>query len=491
MITLIGFGNASAATTYYISKSAGSDSNNGTSKSTPWAHFPGQDGATSNAATYQPVAGDQFILKGGDTWTGSEVGWNSNNWSNSGTQANPIYIGVDRTWFTGGSWVRPKFDCQTTACGTHDGGGIFWLSKDWVILDNFEVTGYQQGSTGNAIFGVGANNDEVKNMYIHGFSRSSATVNSNCFVNNWSGGGGNGTKFDFNVCDGSDSPNKDFMGGILHADQAYNNVLRYVYNGINGVATDFHGNLVENNYTSASGDHCNEVRITGAQTGNTVYIYNNVIRNGNCSGGMTIYSLADTNNTTSVEYVYNNVIYNNVGEQGGIVSGGHLPTGTYYTFNNTIDNPPGYCIGNGETTTSSTTHYANNHCISSGVFCQNAGTNCINDGGNLQQTEGQASANVGVHFDQYKSSETYAYSPVVSTNSTVGGGVNLTSYCSGNVAALCSDTTYASYDSVNHVVVMRSVNPRPASGAWDIGSYLFNGGDRPPNPPTALSVVIH
>src|ERR1700735_490420 len=57
--------------TYYISKSTGSDSNSASaaqSKSSPWAHLPGMASCTSNCAAYSPVPGDQFILKGGDTW---------------------------------------------------------------------------------------------------------------------------------------------------------------------------------------------------------------------------------------------------------------------------------------------------------------------------------------------------------------------------------------------------------------------------------------
>src|SRR6267142_1721560 len=68
LLTFAGLGNASAATTHYISKSTGSDSNNGTAKTSPWAHLPGMPSCTANCASYTPGAGDQFILMGGDTW---------------------------------------------------------------------------------------------------------------------------------------------------------------------------------------------------------------------------------------------------------------------------------------------------------------------------------------------------------------------------------------------------------------------------------------
>jgi len=60
---------------------------------------------------------------------------------------------------------------------------------------------------------------------------------------------------------------------------------------------------------------------------------------------------------------------------------------------------------------------------------------------------------------------------------TIAAGTNLSNLCAGNGGplpnALCSDIVG---------------NPRPASGAWDIGAYQSNPG---PNPPTSLSVTVH
>lgn len=67
-------------TTYYISYSAGNDSNNGTSTSTPWKTF-----TKANTVTFQP--GDQILLKCGDTWSGVTFFPIGN-----GTSANPILI---------------------------------------------------------------------------------------------------------------------------------------------------------------------------------------------------------------------------------------------------------------------------------------------------------------------------------------------------------------------------------------------------------------
>jgi parallel beta-helix repeat protein len=69
---------------FYVSSSTGSDSNNGTSPSTPWAHHPWDSNRTGNAAcTLAP--GNTVYMYGGDTW------YNGNfTTAQSGTSGNPI-----------------------------------------------------------------------------------------------------------------------------------------------------------------------------------------------------------------------------------------------------------------------------------------------------------------------------------------------------------------------------------------------------------------
>lgn len=464
-----------AVNTHYISTSTGgaSDSNNGTAKATPWLHTPGMPGCTANCASYVPQAGDNFILKGGDTWPAASLGIN---WQWNGTTSQRIYIGVDKTWFSGASWVRPIFDCQGTGCASNQFGNIIWMAGNATTLDNIEMTGYKQSASGNLV-GAFGNDNEIENMYMHGWSRTagSSGVNSFALSNNFSSGGALRTKMHDNVIDGSDSPNQDFFGGILHGDQVYNNVVRFVYNGMNGNFNDVHGNLVENNFTATSGDHCNMIFVQAPFTGTTVYVYNNVVRHGGLScSGSTLWILGNASCSTCNSFVYNNVLYDNEGDfDSGITIGSHPAqggTGTYFVDNNTIDTPRGPCVGNGESPPRSVTHYANMHCITSGVTCGNTGTTCTNDGGNLQQTEAVANA------AGYTAGQTYAYSPIAANSPTVGAGTNLTGSCTGSVTALCSDTTYATYDTVNHAVVLRIVNARPGAGAWDTGAYEFAGG---------------
>jgi hypothetical protein len=77
VILLLEFSALAEATTYYVSSSAGSDSNNGTSAGTAW-----QTVAKVNAQTLLP--GDSVLFRRGDVWNESLVP------SASGAAGNPI-----------------------------------------------------------------------------------------------------------------------------------------------------------------------------------------------------------------------------------------------------------------------------------------------------------------------------------------------------------------------------------------------------------------
>jgi hypothetical protein len=92
-------GKSARATTYYVDYVNGSDSNNGTSKSSPWKHAPGMlgltpsgsstgDGCSSNCASYTPAAGDQIILKGGVVWPYTVFPFK---WTWNGTSSTSLY----------------------------------------------------------------------------------------------------------------------------------------------------------------------------------------------------------------------------------------------------------------------------------------------------------------------------------------------------------------------------------------------------------------
>jgi hypothetical protein len=169
------------ATTYYIGAN-GSDSYDGTEKTHttgstgPFLHAPGMPNCASSCAAVTPAAGDSYIFRGGDTWHRSASTSDSTDvpiggqwtWSWSGTSgscsfpnttSSCIYVGVDVTWFSGGSFARPQINLDNplwvnsthqdgshigwvTACTYNDSGITGWdLTGRYVIIDNFEFLG--------------------------------------------------------------------------------------------------------------------------------------------------------------------------------------------------------------------------------------------------------------------------------------------------------------------------------------------------------------
>jgi hypothetical protein len=364
---------------------------------------------------------------------------------------------------------------------------MFFVGGSYVTVDNIEFTGLRAASNGQVI-GVLATNSEIEHNYIHGITRSASLIEYSISLNISNGASAVvPAMFHDNVIDNSDSANLDFLGGISHGDQVYNNVIRYVYNGMNGNFNQIYGNVVEDNYTSVSGDHCNLIFVQNLLSGTTLLAYNNIVdqKLSGCSGGATLWLIGNGPSacTTCITYAFNNLIYDTSGNFNpqGLITAGHQSSGnqgTFYIFNNTVQPDTGFCMGDGEVGPSlATVHFANNQCVSSAAaICLNIDATCINDGGNLQMTTATANG------DGYADSQTYAYSPTSSTSPTVGNGISGQSYCTALMAinmtasnACLDDINYLVYDSVNHMVTHpRTPVVRPGGTAkWDIGAYQF------------------
>ena len=96
IIALLFFASSLQATIYYVDATNGSDSNNGTSESTPWKTLSKINNMASNFAP-----GDEIKLKCGETWKGERI--RSTNHA-SGTAAAPI------TYTSYGSGAKPIID---------------------------------------------------------------------------------------------------------------------------------------------------------------------------------------------------------------------------------------------------------------------------------------------------------------------------------------------------------------------------------------------
>lgn len=512
------------ATTYYIS-AIGSDSNNGTTKITSWLHAPGMTSCTGVCNSTTPTGGDNFIFRGGDTWhfgntgaspyVGAKEGWT---WNWTGTSGNVIYIGVDKTWFSGGSWVKPimsgdnalstsfasscTYDYNTTPQLINIPGG-----NAYVTLDNLEISGVcWSGQLGGDDLGMinvdggTTNHITISNIYCHGWTMtSSAADNFICVLTLGGAGIDDENVFAFNTFDGFDSPH--FAAGSANCQWPGGDTLTGCASGqgIYGNAWDVHGNtfrylsnfmVTENTHTVhdnlfeylyqtfASGtvqQHPNVMNNLGGVTGDSLFWYNNIMRHTFVTEN--VYMAVRTN-----AYIFNNVNYDNM-NSGVFGSGGMIGVGadacirmnkvsnsatlvTAYIYNNTSDDS---CIYKFEvantplTRWSGTGNFANNHSIGTPTVytdlstCATGGT-CTrnNTGGNVFQSYATATS------QGYTTTNNYA--PTVGTNSTVGSGTNFTSSCSTFSPVdnlFCSDILHAA---------------RPSSGAWDTGAYQFIPG---------------
>jgi hypothetical protein len=483
--------------TYYISKSLGLDTRTSTqaqSKTTPWAHIPGMQGATSNASSFSPSAGDHLILYGGDTWGNSDLG---TEFDFNGSPGNPIYIGVDQTWFNAGvcgaSWCRPIWNCGGTSCaGTGNKTSYFVTFTHDVTVDNIEMTGLFNVDGGNDHYFQSYNqNDILENSYLHGWSHGAGTndtANAVSFGNN-SGFASTGSGLFNTIIDGSDT-SQDSMQAVSGAPTyLVGNVFQYVSNEFQNNASNIHDNYFGVLVTSyAPGAHENSLQIAGVDNGQThQFVYNNVITKALCSacgGAVKLWLNQFAVPTGTVSYAFNNLIFNN--EPGNLIAlGGHtaVDNGVWWFFNNTVecgkDTSTGTCADDsgGTAGMTMTVHFINNHWITSGTTISCTFISCPSPTTNLTQTVSAASS------QGYTSTSTFAFAPTSGAGSTVAAGTAETSMCS-TVAGLdtaagtaCQKSTgYACvYNTGNHTVSCPAdtESSRPSSSAWDIGAYLF------------------
>jgi hypothetical protein len=502
---------AFAQHTYYVDSTSGADTNTSTqaqSKSTPWAHLPCMANATSNAAAYSAVAGDQFILKGGASWTNASFPCH---WTKNGTSANPIYVGVDQTWYTGASWNRPIFDAGGTdiggAGGCTSGLGKNWMlyfdtvtyvTFDWIEMKGLYWNNNQQGSCFETVgFAIGNASDHIiiNHSYLHGWTHGTSAgttdTGSGAMIASYNTTPDCGNCiFENSVMDNSDSvdgatcPTGGSLcsGGGVSSWSAINDIFYDVVEAIdttNRLSTDTVtvagnniSNLMESFTTPSQGSsaphpNCIETLDTG-----TYYIHDNYIHNiYNCEGGQV-------GNPGEVDYVWNNVW--DMGATGVAgVNGPQVPQSTsgsksLFFWNNTVRWAAG-CINVGGHSTTYTGTFAvqNNHCINDAQTTV-AGTTP----GGATITNNLGMTNATATTQGYTSSESWPFSPTAGTNSTVGAGTNLTSswpagFNTTDFAYICTEQTVSGV--VESVCTPTRGYSRPTgSTAWDIGAYEFS-----------------
>lgn len=458
-----------------------------------------------------------------------------------GTTTSCQYIGVDLNWYSGSSWARPIFTgdnpiCSSTSCtgGTYPNvsscahqigsnndlivnGGEGVTGFGGVIWDNFELTGLCQAgviTSGQAVmFTEGSPAiDQVKNMYFHGGSHVTLTCGTICVGITAFKSGSQArtlTTYNNNVCDGSDSDPGGFA--CLAGAQIYNffdNIFRYSYQFEGGDCFIQHDNIWE--YWSPATDgvsHGNMMECnTDAAGSQPNLFYNNISRHSNYPGIPIVWFCT---NATAAEYWFNNIIYDiGSGSLWDIDQHDYncVTSSTQYMFNNTLE--AGTASGNVPCEASMTVY--NEHVIGengSGMWDHTACTGGYSDSTNITMTHAKANSqgytstggmNYGGQSVSTCANEATPCAPTAGSNSTVGAGSNRTSYCTALATAgltlAANACKYGTTDGCSYNTSTHTMScPSQVAGArpGDVGAYQYNTNDPPPNPPTALSVIVH
>ncbi len=502
LILCLGCAGSAFGANYYISTS-GSDTNNGTSESTPWAHLPGMVTWTGK---HTPVAGDTFVLRGCDVWPNASF---SVLWSWSGTGASPIVIGgEDTTWYNTtncpSGWNRPIFDAGLAAIPTQD--VVFFFKNgatgvQYVNLDNIEMRGLYnsgQGSYG-ALGYIGCyeacQNLHYTHLYLHEWS---VATDGNCVLveGQTTSPYFDGSSFDYGVIDGADATPDTSCYAFYAFPTVTHSVIQNIPNAILYIGHGEIGyNTINNITTSNNGTHENAIESLGVDGSGTFYIHDNVISNMAVGEGGQVCFSGET------DYLWNNTWVLTGGGNAPAIpyNGGSATSCTAVTmWNNTIVPQSGVnCVHKtgASGSTIGTLTIQNNHCVTTGSlndsFSGVATTQIINSNTLMTPTTATSQG--------YTSSETLQYSPpsgcTPASCSTLQAGANLTSSWPAGYST--NDTTYACIEQTINGVVQSFCPARAATtrqgtggGNWDVGAYYYVASEAP-QPPTGLAAVVH
>ncbi len=522
--------------TYYIAAN-GSDSNNGTSKTSPWQHAPGMPSCTGTCASVTPQAGDSFIFRGGDTWhfhSGSPSVGGTWNWKWSGSsgscQLDPsagnvvktscIYIGTDHTWYAGSSYARPSLSQDDPITNSRPSSCSFdatnfqafsALDRNYFILDDFEMSGVcWQGNTMGGWVIANGDQIEISNLYVHGWMYGANSSSDDYWAITGEMPKANYILCDHNVFDNSDGTfgNQGVIGtgqgnasgaAITNSckEIAYN-YFKQISNGCICNPSSVHDNTFTSMYQAIPGtQHGNVVEWNSSNsgTGPTIAFYNNLVFN--LHEGETIdIELTSGQNA----YVFNNVMWG-IGNAGNCyIQDNDSSSENAYYFNNTFDYQCTVrAVGSYPGTTTVT--FENNHFIgyqsstctgscSTSLPLVYSTLNPVDNGSLVFQSETTANG------QGYVSTNNYA--PTSTGDSTIGAGSNLTSFCSSigdkAAAAACVKSTTGGVTEAKgeggYVALQSQTTAiaRASSGAWDAGAYEFANSTL--LPPTGLAAVV-
>lgn len=446
---------------------------------------------TGSAPSYAHQAGDRFIFKGGDKWPGACLPLSI---AASGTGTAQDYYGVDKNWYTGGSWTRPLFDANyATVNNMIYANGITYVTIDNIELAHQGITPNTSFSTascgiyfGNLAWGGWQAGTTVENVYIHDWAVTS-NLNANgatnfdnicvggilsaALVNNVEISGANSYVY----INGTKTLNP-FGGGVAGVGELKNSKI---HDGWNGCTTsgschdsefyNIQGGAVEN-YTGVHSQVIEDNEPCPTTVGHSMAVYNNLVHD-NTNVGVVFY-------LRYFSQVYNNVFWNN--SQNAIqycVPDTDSSSHVGYAFNNTFDEGGMTAmIPRSGAPKALGTFYSENNIVINGTL------------GGLPATAGNVSNNWLMSTSEattYGFTSANLYAPTSSDPNTATTGANLTGVASGSLTPLVYDTEGAPWFG-------GTAKSRPTgSTAWTLGAYEFGGQSASkPNPPTGLVAIV-
>jgi putative cofactor-binding repeat protein len=448
--------------TYYVDFASGSDENSGVSKDSPWQYAPGMYGCSFNCSSITLNPGDRVIFKGGVTWDSTSfpmvVLW-------SGSIGAPIYYGVDKTWFAGASWARPVFDLGARV---QPDSRVFALFASFITFDNLEIKNERTSNSNSLLAGsitvYGGTSVTIENCYIHGWSIQDPTLGSDenpfggiTFYNNSNGGIVKNC-----ILDGAPASNSGT--GIYGGTTIQGNIVENVPNGIVvfDPAANVSGNQVFNvGYSVDPTVVENSILVSGGGQ-----IYNNVVHD-IVPAAFAIHLQSAWQGTGNTQYIYNNLIWN-VGSNAPVMIDPSAMTANLQSnqsiFNNTLNGGSGACISVMPAQISPTNlTVENNHCISDQTslpaWCWNAANGNAGCGtvANLTFTNNVLMTTALALSQGYTIGN--SFEPTSLSAGTVGAGLNLSVVCVSISSSLCSDRL--------------GVGRSGGSTMWDAGAYLY------------------
>jgi hypothetical protein len=380
---------------YFIAAN-GSDTNNGTSETTPWLHAPGMQKCASNCAAVLSytsggirgsAAGLGFIFRGGDTWhfgnsglspyTGGTWNWiwqgSSSTCTFEGAQTGCAYLGVDTTWYNSSNcsaWCRPILNGDNPTSTSTVASCAYQIANastpgpslintmvalsanenNYIYFDNFELTGLcgatsLGGNQGSDNDYIGIKNDGgssasqidlITNVYIHGWTTTSLVNTDETVCNAISGDASTALSFANLVVDGTDSnPAGCPWAGYPSFFHFKDSIIRHTTQGISQNCHDIHDVIFEYLVPPAMGGHQNILECNADASVSTAnVVYNNIVRHSNMNVDLWFCP------NTTPEYHFNNIMYDTSGEgysfAGTVQYSGCTWTGGIFFFNNTL-----------------------------------------------------------------------------------------------------------------------------------------------------------